>query len=572
MKKAMAIALSPILLLGLLSGVASAAAPKAGATCTKAGLTATSSGMKFTCIKSGNKLVWDKGVLVVAKSTPTAAPNPAPSTASTPVPSSSTQTPAPTPTASSTPTKTPTPTPSTTVQQTSYYVAKDQENLHHLVAKDGCANPLTSKAEIQVQVGDKWLSVKPINSGWYVKSENCPVAQLGKKDSLAWADVYLDPGVTFRWYFKGEVNIRQHDNLGNGFSESETLPVPVFVPIPISLPVAKGEITFENILDNVDKVARVAYESAQKIYLANTVPTGMKSTIWVGPNTIPVGSSSEEDRIAKAMKFWSGFNQPKSIGLFFFNTQDEPLAEIAYDKWVAENKVSGGGPASMMRNDCLSNNGPSAPIASTELLKDCRGANAGVIDAIGTAKGWFGVPTEADGRADRYRLGALEIHEFTHMVQTAQFVGNSKSPGYSLQSVSPCWLQEGQAHFAGKTVASNSYSDYLQQRNGEAKFRTAENNLIAPKDLAGVSAYLSLETLATCQSTYSWGYATGMLAVEALSAIGGATSTMALYALEARGFTFPDAFKMVYGISWQQAQPILAQVIVKDYLVESMNG
>ena len=111
----------------------------------------------------------------------------------------------------------------------------------------------------------------------------------------------------------------------------------------------------------------------------------------------------------------------------------------------------------------------------------------------------------------------------------------------------------------------------MKQRNGEAKERTAANKLVAPRDLAGVSAYLSLETLATCQSTYSWGYATGMLAVEALSAIGGATSTMALYALEARGSTFSDAFKKVYGISWQQAQPILAQVIVKDYLVASMN-
>ena len=349
-------------------------------------------------------------------------------------------------------------------------------------------------------------------------------------------------------------------------------PTSVSIPIPISLPVSQGEITFANILENVEKVSQVAYENAQKTFSLNSTPVGMKSTIWVGPTTVPVGSMSEEERITKAMKFWSGFNQPKSIGLFFFNTQDEPLAEIAYDKWVKDNNVSGGGPASMMRNDCLSNNGPGAPVASTETLKDCRGANAGVIDAIGTAKGWFGVPTEADGRADTYRLGALEIHEFTHMVQTAQFVGTSKQPGGALQSISPCWLQEGQAHFAGKTVASTSYSDYLQQRNGEAKYRTASNNLVAPRDLAGVSAYLSLETLSTCQSTYSWGYATGMLAVEALSAIGGATSTMALYALEARGSTFSDAFKTVYGISWEQAQPILAQVIVKDYLVASMNG
>jgi hypothetical protein len=37
-------------------------AAKAGATCTKAGATSIVSGKKFTCIKSGKKLVWDSGV------------------------------------------------------------------------------------------------------------------------------------------------------------------------------------------------------------------------------------------------------------------------------------------------------------------------------------------------------------------------------------------------------------------------------------------------------------------------------------------------------------------------------
>lgn len=342
--------------------------------------------------------------------------------------------------------------------------------------------------------------------------------------------------------------------------------------IPIALPVAQGEITFANILDNVEKVAQVAFENSQKTYKSNATPSGMKSTIWVGPSTVPVGSMSEEERIVKAMKLWSGFNQPKSIGLFFYNTKDEPMAEIAYNKWLSDNQITNTSPASMMRNVCLSNNGPGAPVASTETLQDCTGANAGVIDSIGTGVGWFGIPTEAGARADTYRLGAIEIHEFTHMVQTAQFVGSSDSPEQGMQSVSPCWLQEGQAHFAGKTVASNTFEEYLQQRNGEALERRAENGLVAPRDLDGVSSYLSLETLDTCQKTYSWGYATGMLAVEALSAIGGVQSTMALYALEANGHTFSESFKLVYGLSWEEAQPILAQVIVKDYAVATMKG
>jgi hypothetical protein len=41
---------------------ANAAAVKAGAQCPKYKATTTLNGMKYTCIKSGNKLVWSKGV------------------------------------------------------------------------------------------------------------------------------------------------------------------------------------------------------------------------------------------------------------------------------------------------------------------------------------------------------------------------------------------------------------------------------------------------------------------------------------------------------------------------------
>jgi hypothetical protein len=43
---------------------ANAATVKAGTKCNKHKATTTIKGMKYTCIKSGNKLVWNKGVLV----------------------------------------------------------------------------------------------------------------------------------------------------------------------------------------------------------------------------------------------------------------------------------------------------------------------------------------------------------------------------------------------------------------------------------------------------------------------------------------------------------------------------
>jgi hypothetical protein len=54
------------------------AAVKSGDTCKKAGITATANGKKFTCVKSGKKLLWNKGV-TIAKPVPAATPTPTPS-------------------------------------------------------------------------------------------------------------------------------------------------------------------------------------------------------------------------------------------------------------------------------------------------------------------------------------------------------------------------------------------------------------------------------------------------------------------------------------------------------------
>jgi hypothetical protein len=56
-------ALVSSLLFGLF-GASSFAAVKAGAACTKAGATSITAGKKYICIKSGKKLVWNKGVVV----------------------------------------------------------------------------------------------------------------------------------------------------------------------------------------------------------------------------------------------------------------------------------------------------------------------------------------------------------------------------------------------------------------------------------------------------------------------------------------------------------------------------
>ena len=88
-----------------------AATAKAGDVCKKAGLTSTSNGKKYTCVKSGKKFVWNKGV-VVAK--PKASPTP-----------TSTPTLAPSPSPSPTPTLTPSPPPTPTIDDNFKKISAD---------------------------------------------------------------------------------------------------------------------------------------------------------------------------------------------------------------------------------------------------------------------------------------------------------------------------------------------------------------------------------------------------------------------------------------------------------------
>jgi hypothetical protein len=82
MRKWGAVAIGATLLISLATPV-SAAAPKAGTPCTKKNATATSAGKLYTCIVSGKKLVWNKGV-AVKKPAPVATPTPTPSPVASP--------------------------------------------------------------------------------------------------------------------------------------------------------------------------------------------------------------------------------------------------------------------------------------------------------------------------------------------------------------------------------------------------------------------------------------------------------------------------------------------------------
>ena len=93
MKRLLRLVLGVLIFVVIGAGISNAAV-KPGTTCSKAGLTAVVGTTKYTCIKSGKKLVWSKGVKIIVKATPTPTPS---------------VTPTATPTISATPTASPSP-------------------------------------------------------------------------------------------------------------------------------------------------------------------------------------------------------------------------------------------------------------------------------------------------------------------------------------------------------------------------------------------------------------------------------------------------------------------------------
>jgi hypothetical protein len=122
----------PLALIGILIppiAIEGASPIKSGSICSKAGLTKDYKGKKYTCIKSGKKLIWNKGVVLKTPTptvTVTATPTPAPTVTVTATPSpaptvtvTATPTPAPTVTVTATPQPSLSPTPAPTATPTS---------------------------------------------------------------------------------------------------------------------------------------------------------------------------------------------------------------------------------------------------------------------------------------------------------------------------------------------------------------------------------------------------------------------------------------------------------------------
>jgi hypothetical protein len=178
-----------------------------------------------------------------------------------------------------------------------------------------------------------------------------------------------------------------------------------------------------------------------------------------------------------------------------------------------------------------------------------------------------------------------DVHEFTHVMQASQFRYRGEIKNYDGKLVNeinqiknssvPCWFHEGQPNFAGATAGTDNYKDYLGNRENSTRTRPIKT-FTAYTSASAIEKFLDDQSPDTWKpganscyppvgQSYGWGYGAGMLVVEALSAIGGAESSMALVQRIASGKTWDQAFLEVYGRSWASAKGPISKAVALEF-------
>ena len=451
-----------------------------------------------------------------------------------------------------------------TSNQASFYVAKDQKTLHRLEAFEGCANPKNTKVEVQVLVGGKWLPIKSIKSGWKRTPSACPVAQLGKKNSLAWADVYLDSGATFRWYFKGrEVNILRHDSLGNGYSAktSFTAPPPLVIPHPVDNTYG---ITWQNITSRVKDISAAAFTDAQATIARNQgLPSAADVfSTYISPGATRLYPQVENGPNLMKRTFSLFAKYPHAKKVFYVATTMEEIKETFA-------KIDVLYPSSpFMKNtyDGLYGTNSNLPSNSVYTHANCEGGDSGrnTMDwrntALASAIVWNFC--ERNNPRDHIESDHGVPHEHVHNVQAQIY--NLKQ-----RELQPCWMKEGEAEWT-QTAASTTFSEYLDLQHFHPYYLSATG--LDYKQLtqttytaSEIDEYLKEAVVMPCNTTprQAMSYSAGAAAIEALVAIAGSESFFAVDQRIANGMKFEDAFKEIYGVTWDYAEPILSEVVAQ---------
>ena len=322
-------------------------------------------------------------------------------------------------------------------------------------------------------------------------------------------------------------------------------PTPVVTPTPtpvVTPIVEKAPTGFADLVENYRGIPEVVWNEAQKLAESGTLKSSF--TIEIGPNTkVQQGLDDPRVYLEQASRLWSKFNQAESTRIFIFNFQD--LA------WAQQKNLALGG--SWFKPEDLAGN-CSSP-------SSC-GAFGGSYRGVGQI--FLGVPIRDYFPFNLGFVRGTYVHEFSHVVQYSQFASQPSLNGYATL---PCWFAEGQPQVPGHALGFANLPDYKKSRESWLSQPAGALGDYSPDSILKFYAQAGVSGAGLCspsirQRIYDLGYMT----VEALASVKGIESTMQVVVGVSQGLTFNQSFEKVYGISWNEAAPILAKVVSRIYL------
>ena len=326
-----------------------------------------------------------------------------------------------------------------------------------------------------------------------------------------------------------------------GVAVSQPKPIENPAPTTTSTPatvIAKPPTSFDDLVANYQGIPDVVWNEAQA--LANSGSQKSQFEIEIGPNTSPAaGANDPSIYLSWISKLWSNNSQPTKTKVFLYNYKDVG--------WVQQK-----------------NRGLQGSVHTPEVIGSaCTSAEncssfGGAYNGLGQL--YIGVQVK---NFDDYSIGFVKGnygHEYTH---TVQYMALNAPANVKL----PCWYAEGHPQVPGQTLGFETRTNYLKSRKSWTTRTPGVLGDYSPESILKFYSMTGGSGTGMCNAEYRpRSYDIGYMTVEALAAIKGIQSTMDLVVAVGKGNTFAESFKTVYGITWEEAAPVLAKTVSRIFL------
>lgn len=306
---------------------------------------------------------------------------------------------------------------------------------------------------------------------------------------------------------------------------------------PSTSPIPAEPTSLEDLVINFEAAPYWAWKKSS-IKILNSPAVAKTAAVEVGPNSIP-DYNSPQIAIDLTSKLYSDFKQDQDLLFIYYGYQDRDWAQSKLNNYLGKNIQEW---------------------QKKQAEKSCRAASdcfGGVAITHSTKASAIVLVTASEaGKKDvNHTSGTLESHEYTHIIQDdlqGKFLGQI-----------PRWHAEGEAEFAqAAAIYHLDFATYNVERQRIIKALIKNPEIDKNWLIDFISPASGLVKWQAWDKYDGWRvYDIGMLVTEILTSLKGPESTMRLSFEVGNGLTYQKAFEKIYGISWKQAVPLIAEII-----------